>query len=67
MFRKNMTDCALMVWPSANFQPFMLMVTVLLPLLKTGIFAGESVGCTTVVLPGTEPVDGSEHHHTGTA
>ena len=42
MFIQNTTDCASTDWPSRNFQPFKLMVTVLLPPLHTGALANES-------------------------
>ena len=44
MFKKNMTDSALTVWPSANFQPFIVMVIVLLPWLNLGELPVESDG-----------------------
>ena len=50
MFKKNMTDWALTTWPEANFQPFSLSVTVLLPCEYTGLLASESEG-TRVTLP----------------
>ena len=51
MFKKNMTDSASTVWPSANFQPFIWMVTVLLPLEYFGRFPVEIFGWTAALLP----------------
>src|SRR5579871_2757608 len=51
MFKKNMSDSALAVWPSENFHPFMVMVTVRLWSEKTGAFAIDSGYCTWVEDP----------------
>ena len=42
MFRKNITELASTVSPLDHFQPFMVTVTVLPPLLYTGALAGDS-------------------------
>jgi hypothetical protein len=41
MFSQKMTDCASTVWPLRNFQPFRLIVTVLLPFDHCGAFAND--------------------------
>ncbi len=46
-----MTDSALTVWPSANFQPFMVIVTVRLPSEYFGKFPVESFGASSVLFP----------------
>ena len=51
MFKKNMTDSALMVWPSENFHPFMVIVTVLLPFEYTGGFPVDTEGWTAALPP----------------
>ena len=45
MFKKNSTDVPSTVWPSVNFQPFVVTDTVVLFLLYTGRFPAESCGC----------------------